>query len=77
LDEITDPEDVRAAITASHCGVGLLATAHSDSPEELRRRPMYRELLDSGAFEKIVTISMRTDTRTYTVSDAGEAKCLG
>ena len=51
VDEITAPEDLNAIRQCSYCGVRLLATAHAESPEELARRPLYRELLALGVFD--------------------------
>lgn len=51
VDEITQEEDVHAMVQASYCGVRLLATAHADSISDLRRRPVYQELLRQNIFE--------------------------
>ena len=68
-DEITAPEDLRAMETAAGCGVTLLATAHGGSWEELRLRPLYRDLLAAGIFQKFVFISLKGGRRVYTVRD--------
>lgn len=69
VDEITAREDVKAAVMAAGCGVGLLATAHAASVEELQRRPLYRELLAEGVFRLAVRI-LRTETgRAYQVEE--------
>ncbi len=57
VDELGGIEDVAALKEAIRCGVKLLATAHADSLEELRKREYIKELLSSGAFERIVIIS--------------------
>lgn len=69
-DELTSPEDLAAAELAAGCGVPLLATAHGGGFSDLLRRPLYRELLALGIFEKAVII--RRDTagrRTATAED--------
>jgi stage III sporulation protein AA len=70
LDEITAPEDVAAMLSAANCGVRLLATAHADGAEDLLKRPLYRQLMESGIFEKIVTIMRKNGVRIYSVQDA-------
>ena len=70
-DEITHPADLRAMETAAGCGVTLLATAHGGSWEELSLRPLYRELLGAGIFQKFVFISLAAGRRVYTVQDGG------
>jgi stage III sporulation protein SpoIIIAA len=35
---------------AAYCGVRFLATAHADDAADLRRRPLYRQLLDLELF---------------------------
>lgn len=56
LDEITAEEDVREICRASYCGVKFLATAHAAGPAELEIRPIYRELLRTGVFKKLIVI---------------------
>lgn len=68
MDEITSPEDTEAALFAAGCGVKLLATAHAEGAEALRRRPLYRRLLDERVFELCVTVRRGPDgRREYTV----------
>ena len=43
-DEIGDERDARAILSASNCGVPLVASAHAASLEELLRRPFMRIL---------------------------------
>lgn len=50
LDEISAQEDVEAILRAAYCGVRFVATAHAWSREDLKRRPVYRALLESGVF---------------------------
>ena len=65
LDEITSPEDCDAVLAASHCGVGLLATAHGLSLEDLGKRPVYKRLLENGIFRELVTITTVGGRRLY------------
>jgi len=54
VDEITSKEDVKAILEASYTGCSFLATAHGDSLERMYRRPLYKAMLDSGMFKKII-----------------------
>lgn len=56
LDEIQGEEELEAALYASFSGVALLATAHGDRVKSLYRRPLYRRLLESGAFDWCITL---------------------
>ena len=56
VDEITQPEDCTALIQAAGCGVSLLATAHASSLEDLKRRPVYKPLLESGVFAQALIL---------------------
>lgn len=56
LDEITSERDVAAMVRASYCGVRFLATAHAANRKELESRPVYRELLNCGVFQNLLTI---------------------
>lgn len=64
-DEITEEEDCRALLSCAGCGCGLLATAHCGGPEDLRRRPVYRQLLDSGVFRQAVIVTREKGVRSY------------
>ncbi len=65
MDEITAPEDVAACETVSNCGVLLLATAHGSGVEDLRRRPLYRTLLEKRIFRRCVVIRREGERRRY------------
>lgn len=56
VDEITGPADAEAVSQAAFTGVAILATAHAFSPEDIHRRPLYRELVAAGVFEQAVFI---------------------
>ena len=62
-DEITDPADCSALETCENCGVRLLCTVHAESVEELRKKPLYRSLLDRGNFERAVVLRRWTTPR--------------
>ena len=62
-DEIGREEDAGALMEAARCGVGLLASAHADGMQDVRRRPMLRRLFDSGCFERYVLLGGRGTLR--------------
>ena len=57
VDEITAREDCDALLRAGWCGVGLFATAHAGSLEDLGTRPLYRPILDAGLFSRVIILS--------------------
>ncbi len=63
-DEIGAEEDVAAVEDVARCGVRLVATAHGNSLEELRRRPLFARLLETGVFERVVILSRRSGPGT-------------
>ncbi len=63
-DEITCPADVSAVEEAAGCGVALLATAHAGDVGDLRRRPVYRSLLELGVFRRAVVLERRAGKRS-------------
>lgn len=69
MDEISSPEDVEAAETASGCGVRLIATAHAADKSELCSRPVYRRLLELGVFKNAVVIENRCGKRSYSYGE--------
>lgn len=56
LDEISGEAELDAALYASFSGISLLATAHGDGMQSLLRRPLYRRVLKSGAFDWCITL---------------------
>ena len=67
FDEITAKEDIAFAEEAAFCGVGLLSTAHAASKDDLMKRRLYKELLDSGVYEMAIEIKMENGGRRYRV----------
>ena len=65
MDEITEIEDIMAIREVSGCGVGILATAHAASAEAMKKRELYRQLLDEHIFEYAVEIEGAGRERRY------------
>ncbi len=63
VDEITEAEELRAMEQASYCGVRFLATAHAAGAGDLRRRPLYRQLLNLGLFQWAAVIGPERQVR--------------
>lgn len=55
-DEITAPEDCEVLVHALWCGVKVFATAHAYGIEDLYHRPVYKPLMESRVFDKIVIL---------------------
>ena len=56
VDEITAESDADALMQAVGCGVRMMATAHAASVQDLRQRPVYRRLLETGVFQTLVVL---------------------
>lgn len=56
VDEIGTSEDVRAISYAMHCGCKMLATVHSHSIEELRKKPLFEQMMLERRFERYVVL---------------------
>ncbi len=59
VDELGGRAELEAVVTILHAGVKLLCTVHSNDMEELRRRPGFDKILETGVFERIVVLSGR------------------
>lgn len=66
VDEITALADCAAMEQCGYCGVRFLATAHARNVEDLHRRPVYRQLLQTGMFQTAVVLQ---PDQTYTVEE--------
>lgn len=69
VDEITAAADLEAMARAGYCGVRLLATAHGFGREELRRRPLYRRMLELGIFQNLLVLDGRKQVRMERMED--------
>ena len=56
VDEITAEADCRALMNAGWSGVTILATAHAKSVSDLRSRPIYRPIINSGLFDTLLVM---------------------
>lgn len=56
VDEIGRPEDATAIHEALHAGIRVVATAHGHSVEDVRHRPMFRELVQDQIFTRFVVL---------------------
>ena len=68
-DEITERADIRAMEQAAGCGVELLCTAHGADKEDLFRRKIYRELMETGVFHTLVTLCGESGVRRWEVEE--------
>ena len=65
MDEVTKREDLAVIEDIAGCGVGLFATAHGRDLEDMKRRPVYKKILESGIFEELVQIRCSGGKRQY------------
>ncbi len=56
VDEIGSPDELAALMTAMHCGCVLLATVHGSSMEELRKKPVLKDMMELKMFERYVVL---------------------
>lgn len=74
-DEITAPVDCLALEMAANCGVILLATAHGETLDDLKTRPLYRSLLAQTIFRRVVRIETHQGIRRYHVASLEGGVC--
>ena len=67
-DELTYSEDAEALLSAAGSGVRVLATAHADDMEQLRRKPSLFRLLHERVFDRIAELRGRGEL--HVVRDA-------
>lgn len=59
VDEIGKKEDLWAIQEVLSAGVTILCTIHGKDLEDCKKRPILRELLDEGFFERVIILSNR------------------
>ncbi|HEU4962840.1 MAG TPA: stage III sporulation protein AA [Bacilli bacterium] len=58
-DEIGRPEDGHAVLEALQAGVNVITSAHGFSMQDVRNRPVLRQLYEMGAFTRYLVLSRR------------------
>lgn len=58
VDEIGGREDMEAIGAVRNCGCKLLATVHGSSLDDIRSKPILRELIQEHAFERYVVLGV-------------------
>lgn len=56
VDEIGDKDEIKGIVKGVNSGVCFIATVHAADYDDLLRRTQVKEILDSGAFSKIVLL---------------------
>ncbi len=56
VDEITDETDCHGLMHAAWCGVDLIATAHAGGMQDFLRRPVYKPLVESRIFSRVIIL---------------------
>lgn len=56
VDEIGGKQDVEAILYGLRCGCNIIATVHGNSYEELRKKPWVKDLVEEGAFKRILVL---------------------
>ena len=57
VDEIGSREDLEAIDYVSSCGCKLIATVHGSSIDDIKSKPVLKELVQKGLFERFVILS--------------------
>ena len=65
MDEITQKTDIQTIEEIAGCGVTVFATAHARSVGDMKKRTLYRELLEKEIFAELVTIRCLGEKRLY------------
>lgn len=76
VDEIGGREDLAAIEYVLNCGCRLLATVHGDSLEDVRRKPVLKELLGEQAFERFVILDGRAQAGRIREIVSGDGEVL-
>ncbi len=76
-DELGRPEDIRALEEAVNSGVSVLTSVHGEDNLDIRRKPILREVLQSGVISRVVVLSRRLNVGTVEkIIDCTENKNL-
>lgn len=57
VDEIGTKEDVQAVEYVMYCGCKIIASVHGRTLEEIKKKPVFQELLEKNIFERYVVLT--------------------
>lgn len=77
VDEIGGKEDMDALRYAIRCGVGILATIHSRSLEELQEKPGWETCGKEKMFSRYLVLGLTSGNRIYEICDESGQKIAG
>lgn len=72
VDEIGTPEDVECISYVIHSGVSMLATVHGYSLEELKEKPLLKQLIHQKVFKRYILLGNRPGTIVGIYNEEGE-----
>lgn len=67
VDEIGRREEAEAMLDSLNSGVGIIATAHAKTAEEVMKRRSLKSFFDNGVFDTLVGITLRGGARRMSV----------
>lgn len=59
-DEIGNETDLKAVKECVGSGVKLIATAHGENLEEIKKRPIIKQILETGAFDNVAILQNKS-----------------
>lgn len=74
VDEVGSREDVEAMEYVMNCGVGILATVHGCSVEEIKNKPILGKMVQERAFERYIVLLPGRVGKIQAVFDARGTK---
>lgn len=66
VDEIGAEEDVKAIEYAIYCGCRIIATAHGFSMEEMKKKPLFMQMIRGKRFQRYIVLGNRRHTGEIT-----------
>lgn len=66
VDEIGAEEDVKAIEYAIYCGCRIIATAHGFSMEEMKKKPLFMQMIREKRFQRYIVLGNRRHTGEIT-----------
>ena len=75
VDEIGGKEETDGIVKGVNSGVGFVATVHAADYDDLIKRPQIKDILDTGAFSKIILLkSAKAPGEIDSVYDVSEVR---